>query len=228
MTENRVNNSSMPDTADGIARVLAVRELAEAAYIIRIERGRMTFTPGQHITLGLHDDTQLREYSIYSRPQDPFLEVLIKEVDQGLLSTRLHRVKPGDQVRIDGPFGFFVLDDNAPGTRHLFVATGTGIAPFHSMAGAAPGLDYQLLHGVRHMAETYEREHYPDSRYVACTSRDRNGDFQGRVTDYLAAHPPDPGMQVYLCGNCEMIYEVYDQLSTGGFPVDQIRTEVYF
>ncbi|MBN1950691.1 MAG: hypothetical protein JW801_05780 [Bacteroidales bacterium] len=210
-------------------RVLEVRELTDSTYVLRFEKKSILFTAGQHITLGLPGDNQVREYSVYSPPGEDFLEVLIKEVDKGLVSKKLHRVKPGDLLRCEGPFGFFTLDEGKlKDQKYLFIATGTGIAPFHSIAGAYPGLDYNILHGVRYLNEAYERSAYPEDRYTLCTSKDDRGDFRGRVTDYLATHPTDSGTLVYLCGNCDMIYEAYDLLTKAGIPADQIKTEVYF
>ena len=205
-----------------------IRELPGGTFVIRFDRHGMAFTPGQHITLGTLDDAEVREYSIYSRPDEPFLEVLVKEIDDGSISRRLHRLKPGDPVRVAGPFGFFGLDAAEAGVPHLFVATGTGIAPFRSMAAARPMPDYRLLHGVRFAREAYDRDDYPRERYTLCTSRDTDGDFHGRVTAYLATHPPASNTRVYLCGNCAMIYAVYDLLGSRGFEPDHIRTEVYF
>ena len=70
-----------------------------------------------------------------------------------------------------GPFGFFSLDEDYATKKYLFVATGTGIAPFHSIALSHPGLDYKIVHGIRYGAEAYERNAYPANRYVACASR---------------------------------------------------------
>ncbi len=207
--------------------MLAQRVLTESVYVLRFARRGLRFEPGQHITLGRDGDKDVREYSIYSRPQDDFLEVLIKETDPGLVSRRLRRLRPGDRVQVNGPFGFFTLPPERTG-RYLAVATGTGIAPFHSMLGAYPELDVVLLHGIRHAGEALERADYPTGRYITCTSRAADGDFQGRVTDWLATATLEPDLTVYLCGNCEMIYAAYDQLLGKGWPTDRIRTEVYF
>jgi len=48
------------------------------------------------------------------------------------------------------------------------------------------------------------------------------------VTDYLRATPIDSSARYYLCGNCDMIYEVFDILQQGGVAVEQISAEVYF
>jgi ferredoxin--NADP+ reductase/benzoate/toluate 1,2-dioxygenase reductase subunit len=189
----------------------------------------MEFVPGQHIVLGIPGDNQTREYSVYSSIDKEYLEVIIREVEEGIVSRKLHRVKEGDKVYVDGPFGFFTLDERLLSERkYLFVATGTGIAPFHSIIGSYSEFNYKLLHGVRFGDEAYEKNSYDPGRYTLCTTKDSKGDFKGRVTDYLRANAVDSDTLVYLCGNCEMIYEVYDLLTSGGLDSDQIRTEVYF
>ncbi len=209
-------------------RLLEIRNLTSTAYILRFDKNNILFKAGQHLTLGLPGDNQLREYSIYSSENDPFLEVLIKEVDQGMVSKRLHLCRPGDFLDAEGPFGFFTLNGEMLHKKHLFIASGTGIAPFHSMAGSNPGLDYTMIHGIRFGNETYDSHFYPDSRYISCVSRENKGKFQGRVTDYIRKYPVSSETLVYLCGNCDMIYEVYDILTEQNFPADQIKTEVYF
>jgi ferredoxin/flavodoxin---NADP+ reductase len=206
-----------------------VRDLTESTYILRFDRNDMSFIAGQHLTLGLPGDNQVREYSIYSSENEPYLEVLVKKVDNGMVSKRLHKLKQGDLLNVDGPFGFFTIDEEKRKTgKFLFVATGTGIAPFHSLAGTYPGLNYKILHGVKHVEEAYEKSFYPSGRHVLCTSRDPKGDFNGRVTEYLQKNKIDPETYVYLCGNCDMIYEVYDMLTSQGHSSDKIKTEVYF
>ena len=72
---------------------------------------RMPFRAGQHITLGIPGNNQVREYSIYSTEQDTSLEVLIKEVENGTVSRQLRKLIPGELLEVDGPFGYFTLDE---------------------------------------------------------------------------------------------------------------------
>lgn len=214
---------------DALNHILQVRNLTDTAYILRLDRNNMKFIAGQHLTLGIPGENQFREYSIYSPETEPYLEVLIKEVDKGTVSKRLHKLKPGNLLKVEGPFGFFSLkEEKRKSGKFLFVATGSGIAPFHSIVGTYTGLDYQLLHGVRTIEDAYERDFYQPNKHILCTSRDEHGDFHGRVTDYLRQNKIDRDRMVYLCGNCDMIYEVYDLLTSQGVPYDNIKTEVYF
>ncbi len=212
-----------------VYKVRKVREFNASTYVLQFDRNSMDYAPGQHLTVGVTHDSQVREYSIYSYPSQDYLEILVKEVPEGHVSPRLKKCFPGDLLQIDGPFGFFTINEEyLAKKKFLFVATGTGIAPFHSMIGHYQKLDYTLLHGVRDAGEAYEKAFYDNDRHILCTSRKNVGDFHGRVTDYLKNHFIELDTLVYLCGNCDMIYEVYDLLTSRGLPSEQIKTEVYF
>ena len=211
-----------------VYRLHQIRHLTEETYVMRFDRHDINFRAGQHITLGIPGNNQVREYSIYSTEQDKSLEVLIKEVDTGLVSKQLKKLIPGELLDVDGPFGYFTIAEQNMHRKFLFVGTGTGIAPFRSIAGSYPALDYTVLHGVRYSSEAYEKHHFPGDRYILCTSRDTSGSYHGRVTDYLRQMLLDSDTLVYLCGNCDMIYDVYDLLTSRGFPSANIKTEVYF
>lgn len=209
--------------------VHSIRHLSNTAYVLRFDRNNMDFLPGQHLSVGLANDPQAREYSIYSSINDDFLEILVKEVEDGIVSKRLKKVKAGQALRVTGPMGFFKLEtDCIHKFPHLFIATGTGISPFHSFIKSYAGLNYQLIHGVRTANEAYEKENYEAKRYHLCTSRDNKGQFHGRTTDYLRKYQLHPDTRVYLCGNCDMIFEAYDILTDKGIPTENIHTEVYF
>ena len=205
-----------------------LRWVSDSAYVLRFDRNGLDFAPGQYLSVGPGDDIHMREYSVYSSPKEDYLEILVKLVDGGHVSNRLRALRPGDAVRVDGPFGFFTIDDDWRERRFVLIATGTGLSPFHSFVESYPELDYQLLHGVREVSERYEHGTYAGDRYLSCISRDDSGDYRGRVTDYLRAHSPDPAARYYLCGNCDMIYEAFDILQDAGVPHNQLFAEVYF
>jgi len=212
-----------------VATVLEVRDLTESTYVLRFERVGLDFKPGQYIVVGLPGSREKREYSIYSSAIVPYLEVLIKEVDTGDVSKKLKRVKPGDKVEVEGPFGYFVLEGHKLATNDfLFIASGTGISPFHSFVKSYPQLNYTLLHGVRNISEGYEKLEYEKNHHILCTSRDERGDFQGRVTDYIKTHPVDPLTLCYLCGNSEMVDDAYKILEKQGVPPAHLHAEIYF
>ena len=214
-------------------RLLGVRWLSPSAYVLRLERGALQFEPGQYVTLGVAGSTARREYSIYSGCGDPYLEVLIKQVEGGSVSHQLARLPAGALLECDGPFGYFTIPPARRAEPLLFIASGTGIAPFRSLVRSRPSMNYRLLHGVRNAAERYDSAQYPADRYLACLSRVAAADappgsYRGRVTDYLRGHPAAPGTACYLCGNSEMIFAAFDILKKQGIAGADLFAEVYF
>lgn len=213
-----------------ITRVVDRRDLTPTTFVLRVERGDLDFEPGQYVTLGRPGSLSSREYTVYSSPREPFVEVLVKVVPGGLVSAALHRLDPGDLLEMEGPFGKFrIPPDSRRGRPHLFVATGTGISPFHCFVTSYPDLEYRLAHGVRGAADLYERETFDRARYVACLSREPGGgDYTGRVSAWLKGEPVLPGTRCYLCGGSDMIYEVMAILRDRGVPREDMFAETYF
>lgn len=212
-----------------LVEVISVRSITENTYVLRVTRNGLEFQAGQYIVIGPQGSKQKREYSIYSPVTSPYIEVLVKEVADGFVSKKLRDSKPGEIIEIEGPFGYFCLDERKiPGRKFMFIASGTGISPFHSMIGSNPHLDYKLLHGVRTYEEGYDRSFYEPGFYTQCTSRDTKGEFNGRVTEYLTKNPVNPNTYFYLCGNGAMIDEVYSILEMQGVAADNIHVEIYF
>jgi len=208
-------------------KVIHVRDLTAHSYVLRVERLGMAFRAGQSITLGVRRMKVNREYTIYSGEKDDFFDVLIRDIRDGTVSPALRRCAAGEELECAGPYGSFVLEKPEDASRrYLFVATGTGIAPFHAMVRTHGNLNYQLVHGVRLLEECYDMADY--SNYIACVTGEKGGDFSGRVTDYLKQHPTDPQTFCYLCGNGRMLSEAYDILRGQGVPSDQLHVEAFF
>jgi ferredoxin--NADP+ reductase len=167
-------------------RVSEIRDLTAATYVVRFAKEGMNIRPGQHLVVGIHGRNDAREYSVYSGKDEDFLEILVRKVENGLVSKELHNLNPGDYLEVNGPFGFFMTNVQPPGLRNLlFIASGTGIAPFHSFVKSFPEARYTIIHGIRTMDETYDKETYTNGHYITCTSRDDKGDYHGRLTGYL-------------------------------------------
>jgi ferredoxin-NADP reductase len=194
-----------------------------------VERKGFPFKAGQNINMGIPGGGINREYTIYSGENDDFIDILVRQVQGGSLTPRLATLKAGDIVEVHGPYSRFMLPDPIPPqTRFVFVATGTGVAPFHSMVKTLPGIDYLLIHGVRQKDEAYDAGDYPSARYVTCLTREDGGSFRGRVTEYLRANPQGSQVYYYVCGNRAMINDLYDLLREQGVGGDHIMTEVFF
>jgi NAD(P)H-flavin reductase len=226
-----VKNAEMKAERDTVlARVHHVRPLTERTYVLRIDRCGIEFQPGQYFILSPVTSISIaREYSAYSGDRDPYLEFLIREVDDGSVSRMLKVLRPDDSVMLDGPYGNFVIEQPEDRERkYLFVASGTGIAPFRSLVRSHPSLDYRILHGIRLASECYDRDQYESSRFTSCVSREDGGDFRGRVTEYLQQKTVDPGHYCYFSGNSKMVYEALRILQLQGVPRERLFTEVFF
>ncbi len=209
--------------------ILEIRNLTESTFVIRFEKNGLEFTAGQHVCVGPPNGIHTREYSIYSAVDAPFIEILVKEVQNGLITPVLKKLKVGECVVVEEPVGYFGLNKTEKlNKKYLFIATGTGISPFHCMVKSNPELDYKIIHGVRSKDEGYERDEYDTDRYTLCSSRDTSGDYKGRLTNYLQEVKIDKESEVYLCGNCNMIHDAYDILENKGIPNERIHAEVYF
>ncbi len=209
--------------------IQSTREIGNSSYVLRFQRNGMQFKPGQHIIVGIPGCDEAREYSIYSGINDDYLEILVREVENGKLSKKLHQLKPGDALTVEGPYGFFMYNTQPPGMKKMvFIASGTGIAPFHSFARSFPNAGYQIIHGVGTEQEASGKKRFQKEKYISCTTRDDKGDFKGRVTDYLRQADFDEGVLFYLCGNSEMIKDSMDILMEKGFSMSQMFTEVYY
>jgi len=221
--------NKFPEDFDTDHIIKQIRFLTESTFILRFTRGNMQFRAGQHIIVGLKGIIDQREYSIYSSEDDDDLEILVKEVKDGNISSRLKQCKHGDLLQINGPFGSFGIESyNRYSRKHIFIATGTGISPFHSIVHSYPGINYTIVHGVRFLAEAYEKLEYEPNRYILCTSKENNSGYNGRVTSFLSKFRITADMLFYLCGNGSMIYEVYHILKEKGIMDENIISEVYF
>lgn len=209
--------------------VKEVRHLTQHCYVLSTERKDMQFQAGQCVNIGLVGQGINREYSLYSGEKENCLEFLIKEVEDGSVSPGLKKLNKGDFVEIDGPYGLFTLKEpQNTSLNYLFIGTGTGIAPYHSFVKTFPNLNYRIIHGIRFANESYEHTDYKKGSYTSCVSREKAGDFYGRLTEYLKKIEIPEETICYLCGNRMMIAEAFDILIQKGINGDNIFTEVFF
>jgi len=209
--------------------VHANRSLGPDAFILTFERRQEAIRAGRHVGVGL-PGSETRPYSLFSGEGDPFLEILVRRVGGGLVSPQLAVLQAGDQVKVEAPQGRFTLALSQPGEKVLFLATGTGIAPFRSFIRSRPGLDYTLVHGVRDPRDDFGAGFADQGRRVLCVSGSPvpPGAFAGRITSWLDGIDPKVYDRVYLCGNARMILEALPKLVDGGLDEERIHTETYF
>jgi ferredoxin-NADP reductase len=118
------------------------------------------FVPGQYGTLRY--DGTARPYSIASSPNSDETELCIRRVPDGSLTPKIcDTLSEGDEITFRGPNGDFVMRD--PSERDIvFIATGTGVAPFKSM------IDYTFEDGL----DTFEGEQRDIWLFLGCSWED--------------------------------------------------------
>jgi len=146
--------------------------------------------------------------------------LLLSASEQGLGPNYLFTKKAGEKIPFGGPNGHFCLHDD--GQRNiLFVATGTGIAPFRSMLFSLferpITKTVTLFWGLRsekdiyyqHELEAFARQH-PNFFFVIALSRSQKtwGGAKGRVTQLVEKIPAVDNLSVYICGNKRMVLDV--------------------
>lgn len=98
-------------------------------------------------------------------------EIAASATPGGLATDYLFTLRPGDRVRVSGPFGRLALPREDP-AHYVFIGTGTGMAPFRAMLpeldrrATVRSLRVTILMGVRAPAE---RLYYQDFvRFAEC------------------------------------------------------------
>jgi len=209
--------------------IIDVEHLTKDTFKVRVNKPNIPIISGQCFNIGLDNLGVNREYSMYSSADSTYLDFLIRSTDGGVISSALQKLKVGDLIEIDGAYGEFCLKEPINTKQeYLFIATGTGIAPFHSFVQTWPEIKYKLIHGVRYEDEQYHFEDYSQSCYVSCVSKPSNGLDSCRVTDYLLTHELPKDVLVYICGNRNMIIDVFEILHSKGISGDRIISEVFF
>lgn len=205
--------------------------LSKKAFEIELSRPPgFQFKAGQTIRF-IHGDIE-RYYSIISAPGDPTLALCIRSIEGGKFSPTLASADIGTRFKLTGPHGYFTF--NTSPRPPVFVATGTGIAPFVSMARSGVS-KFTLLHGVSSVEDLYYEHLFRQitSNYIPCTSdptadeRMLSGRFQGWVSDYIRKNLHRTEHDFYLCGRDEMVRDV-TLLIDDCFPGSRVFIEVFF
>ena len=179
-----------------------------------------------------------RAYSIASPPaEDPLFEFCVRLVPNHPASTFVHTLAPGDEVSFSGPWGKFVVDEEA---RDLtLVATGTAIsctgAILRDELACPRSRRVGLFWGLRSEQDAHGREHldklvHAHSRFSYAVALSRPAEITTpptRVTDLLRESVSTEALY-YLAGNGAMIADAEDILYAAGVPLSSIRKEVFF
>jgi ferredoxin-NADP reductase len=207
---------------------------------------RFGFVAGQWLSFKTNkpDGEEItRAYSIASSPsEDNRFALCLNRVQDGFMSNFLCDMKEGDEIRCQGPFGDFIL--RPPLRDTVFIATGTGIAPFRSMLHwllaeevRHQGKHLWLLFGNRTEQDIYYHNEFLDlaakhANFHYLPTLSRGGpEWQG-LRGYVQEHAPAivegrTDMHAYICGLDKMIKANRELLKGLGWDRKSILYEKY-
>ncbi|MCF7817627.1 MAG: hypothetical protein K9M54_07075 [Kiritimatiellales bacterium] len=210
-------------------RVIDVRVMNEELFELVLERNKLAFIPGDCAAV-YTDDGRSRPYSIASGSNENELRFVIRKMNGGEVSPWLMGRRSGDSIRITPPFGWFRPGQEIGEAPFVFIATGTGIAPFLSYRATFDKPPVHCLYGVRRESDAIgfsKLRNWCPIRLAV--SREQTSDHHhGRVTDLLNTLSLTPGTHYYCCGLESMINEVGEWLRQNGVPLMNIHREVFF
>jgi ferredoxin-NADP reductase len=231
------------------ARVVRSVPLSEFTKHLELEVDGVTrfgFVPGQWLSVRANtpDGEEItRAYSIASPPSgNGHVGFCLNRVQDGFMSNHLCSLDEGAKITFQGPFGDFIL--RPPLRDTVFIATGTGIAPFRSML---PWLlaeqhrhqdrQFWLLFGSRREQDIYYRDEFEhlaaghaNFHFLPTLSRadDQWKGLRGYVQEHLAEIiGTRTDMHAYICGLNKMVKTNRELLKGLGWDRTSIRYEKY-
>jgi benzoate/toluate 1,2-dioxygenase reductase component len=213
------------------ARLKGVERLSPTTIVfsLSLEGGDgLGYLAGQYVNVLVPGTDQRRSYSFSSAPGAAELSFLVRDIPRGVMSSFLRdNATPGTPMEFVGPAGSFYLREIK--RPLLFLAGGTGLAPFLSMLGriATAGSLYPVhliygvtndedLVGIEQLKQFAER--IPSFTFSCCVAAETGAYPQkGYVTRYIEpGHVNDGDVDIYLCGPPPMVEAVRGWLAEQG------------
>jgi benzoate/toluate 1,2-dioxygenase reductase component len=224
------------------ATVVEIAAHSDAAIVLELDVDAAVapqFLPGQYVNIDVPGSNgATRSYSFTTAPGQSRLGFLIKRQPGGLMSSWLAHARPGDQLTFTGPMGSFYLRERQ--RPLLFLAGGTGLAPFLSMlevlAQGEPGPPVHLVYGV-----TRDEDLVLVDVLEAYAERVSGFSFTTVVADTASSHPrkgwvtqhmpqdllAGGTVDIYLCGPPPMVDAVRAWLSQTGITPGSFHYEKF-
>ena len=208
----------------------------------------LRFSNGHFTMIGLKVDGKnlLRAYSIVSANYEEHLEFLSIKVPDGPLTSRLQHIQVGDKIVVGRkPTGTLLIDYLLPGKNLYLLGSGTGLAPFLSVARDPDTYErfekVIVVHGVREVQELAYHDYLSTGLqqheflgemvskqmlYYPTVTREAF-EHQGRITDLIASDQltADLGLpaldpatdRVMICGSPGLNKDMRAILDARGF-----------
>ena len=157
------------------------------------------------------------------------------------MSSYIFSLKPGDKVKISGPYGEFHLKDSDK--EMIFIGGGAGMAPmrshiFHLFKTLHTQRKVSFWYGGRSLKELFYIDQYrlleaenPNFKFVVALSEPKREDnwngpigfiHQVLYDCYLKDHSEPEECEYYICGPPPMLNAVLELLDNLGVPQENI------
>lgn len=202
-----------------------------------------SYQSGQYLTL-IRPDGLARSYSIASLPHESMIELHIRLIPNGKMSSwLLNEARPGTELSFRGPFGTCFYLPDRPEQPLLLVGTGTGLAPLYGIARAALTQNHQgpiwLFHGaltgkglylVNQLRELAAQ--FPQFQYQPTVL---NGDepiehpvLTGSLdTIVVSQFPQLKSMRAFLCGDPDIVNRLRKKFFLAGLSMRDIYADAF-
>lgn len=218
------------------AQVTAVEQVASEIFRLEVQvADDVVFEPGQYVRIQPAGTDVSRSYSMANAPGVNRLEFFIRSVQGGAFSQWLAGAKVGDAVQLSAPHGtFFLRDEDRP---RLFVAGGTGVAPFlsmlRSMAARPRAQRTTFVIGARTPGHLFAMDELKrlgtrlqGMDLQIAVEQDAGADCHtGYPTDLINKLGLDPSTRVYLCGPPPMVEAGRRAAEAAGLPRADVLCE---
>lgn len=223
--------------------VLSVDALTDTITRLRLHRPQdYDYHAGQYINL-YNPQGVGRNYSLASMPiLDPFLELHVKLIPHGLISTWVHKdIKVGQEVTIGPAIGtnFYVGDKKDQPI--ILIGTSTGLAPLYGIVRDAlhhgHSGEIKLYHGSGTNAGIYLMqelqqldENHSNFEYYPCVSKEspRSGAQAGRALDLALQHNKTlSGWRAFICGDPDVVKATSKALFLAGISLQEIYLDPF-
>lgn len=227
------------------AIIASVSPLSDSVVRIRLAtENRLDYRAGQFVTL-LREDGLARSYSLASLPAEGSLELHVRKVPGGTMSSWLHdHVSYDTPVRVQGPAGQCFYVPGEPDRALLLAGTGTGLAPLYGIARDALSHGHRgpirLFHGaldpgglylvdeLRAMARRHSNLEYVPVVLDASRSSGHVLPDVGSVDAVVLSRCTDVrGWKAYLCGDPGIVQTLRKKLFLAGVASKDIYADAF-
>lgn len=232
------------DQAMVAAHVVEVAHLSDSVVRLRLQpETPFEYEAGQYLSMRRLDGLT-RSYSLASLPSEPWLELHLRRVPEGRMSTwAYHEVRPGMKVGLRGPYGSCCYPADQLEAPMLMVGVGTGLAPLWGVLRRALALGHRgpitLIQAAAEPSNLYMREQlqaladaHPQLRIRTCVLRGGGRGLEERAVDALAVEQlretgEAAGQLAYVCGDAVIVQRVRRGLFMAGMSAKRIFVDAF-